>query len=96
MDKRRELMKKMSILLQEVDKAKLRVSAEKVNYLDRYKDGIERVMRKLQNDTLSESKGGLIGSMRGISEYDDLASIKELYDAAVDVDLFYSEECKEW
>ena len=32
--------------------------------------------------------------MRGISEYDSLASIKELYDAASDVDLFYSKECQ--
>lgn len=96
MDKRQELMKKMSILLQEIDKAKLQVSVEKISYLDRYKDWIEGVMQKLQNGTLSESKGGLIGSMRGISEYDELSSIKELYYAAADVDIFYSEECKEW
>lgn len=42
------------------------------------------------------SKGGLIGTMRGISEYDSLASIKALYDAASDVDLFYSKECQKW
>ena len=34
--------------------------------------------------------------MRAISEYDSLASIKGLYDAASDVDLFYSKECHKW
>lgn len=34
--------------------------------------------------------------MRGISEYDTLSSIKTLYDAAAEVDLFYSQTCKEW
>lgn len=34
--------------------------------------------------------------MREISEYDSLATIKALYDAASDVDLFYSKECQKW
>ena len=45
---------------------------------------------------MPESKGELIGAMRAISEYDSLASIKELYDVASDVDLFYSKECQKW
>ena len=39
-------------------------------------------------------KGGLIGTMRGISEYDSLASIKALYDAHIDVDLFIAKNVK--
>lgn len=54
------------------------------------------MIKKLQDGTLPPFKGGLIGTMRGISEYDSLASIKELYDAASDVDLFYSKECQKW
>lgn len=45
---------------------------------------------------LPASKGNLIGAMRGILEYNSLASIKKLYHAAADVDLFYSQECKGW
>ena len=41
-------------------------------------------------------KERIIGAMRAISEYDSLASIKGLYDAASDVDLFYSKECHIW
>jgi len=96
MDKRQELLRKLQILVQEIDKAKNIVDDEKISYLNNYKSGIENVIGKLQDGILPASKGGLIGTMRGISEYDSLACIKELYDAASDVDLFYSIECQEW
>lgn len=50
----------------------------------------------IQDETLPASKGGLIGIIRGISEYDSLASIKALYEAAYNVDLFYGRKCIEW
>ena len=81
---------------QEIDKAKEMVDEEKSQYLNNYENRIEAIIRKLQDGTLPASKGGLIGTMRGISEYDSLASIKALYDAASDVDLFYRKECYEW
>lgn len=96
MDKRQELLQKLQILVQEIDKAKNIVDNEKISYLSNYKSGIENVIAKLQDGILPPSKGGLIGTMRAISEYDSLACIKELYDAASDVDLFYSKECHEW
>lgn len=96
MDKRQELLKKLHILVQEIDKAKKIVDDEKISYLNNYKRGIKNVIAKLQDGILPASKGGLIGTMRGVSEYDSLACIKELYDAASDVDLFYSKECQEW
>lgn len=45
---------------------------------------------------MPESNGGLLGVMRAISEYDSLASIKSLYDAAYAADVYYSSECREW
>ena len=96
MDKRQELLKKLHLLVQEIDKAKEMVDEEKSQYLNNCENRIEAVIKKLQDGTLPPFKGGLIGTMRGISEYDSLASIKELYDAASDVDLFYSKECKKW
>ena len=95
MDKRQELLKKMDILVQEIDNAKKMVDDEKKQYLNNYGNRIEVVIKKLRDGTLPASKGGLIGTMRGISEYDSLASIRALYDAAADVDLFYSKECQE-
>lgn len=96
MDKRQELLKKLKILIKEIDEAMHVVDDEKIKYLDSYKSTIESVIAKLQDGILPSSRGGLIGVMRGISEYDSLASIKALYDAASDVDLFYSKECQEW
>ena len=96
MDKRQELLKKLHLLVQEIDKAKETVDEEKSQYLNNYENRIEAVIKKLQDGTLPASKGGFIGTMRGISEYDSLASIKALYDAASDVDLFYSKECQKW
>ena len=96
MDNRQELLKKLHLLVQEIDKAKEMVDEEKSQYLNNYENRIEAVIKKLQDGTLPASKGGLIGTMRGISEYDSLASIKALYDAASDVDLFYSKECQKW
>lgn len=96
MDKRQELSKKLNLLIQEIDIAKEMVDEEKKEYLNNYKNRIEFIIKKLQDGTLPASKGGLIGTMRGISEYDSLASIKALYDAASDADLFYSKECQKW
>lgn len=96
MDKRQELLNKLDILVREIDKAKKIIDDEKNQYLSNYENRIKVVIKKLQDGTLPASRGGLIGTMRGISEYDSLASIKTLYDAAADVDLFYSKKCQKW
>ena len=96
MDKRQELLNKLDILVREIDKAKKIVDDEKNQYLSNYENRIKVVIKKLQDGTLPASRGGLIGTMRGISEYDSLASIKTLYDAAADVDLFYSKKWQKW
>ena len=65
MDKRQELLEKLDILVQEIEKAKKIVDDEKKQYLNNYENRIEVI-------------------------------IKELYDAASDVDLFYIKECQKW
>lgn len=66
----------------------------KTRYLNNYENRIRILIKRLQDGTLPASKGELIGTMREISEYDSLASTKTLYDAASDVDLFYSRNVK--
>lgn len=51
MDKRQELLKKLDILVQEIDKAKKIVDDEKNQYLDNYENRIEVVIKKLRDDT---------------------------------------------
>ena len=41
MDKRKELLKKLHLLVQEIDKAKEMVDEEKCQYLNNYKNRIE-------------------------------------------------------
>ena len=57
MDKRQELLKKLQILVQEIDEAKNVVDDEKIKYLNNYKSGIENVIAKLQDGILPASKG---------------------------------------
>ena len=64
MDKRQELLKKLHLLVQEIDKAKGMIDEEKSQYLNNYESRIEAVIKKLQDGTLPASKGGLIGTMR--------------------------------
>lgn len=96
MDKQQELYNKLHQLIQEIHNAKKIVAHEKIQYLNCYETRITTIMNSLKAGQLPASAGGLIGTMRCISEYDSLASIPELYNAAVDVDLFYSQECKTW
>ena len=59
MDNRQELLKKLHLLVQEIDKAKEMVDEEKSQYLNNYENRIEAVIKKLQDGTLPASKGGL-------------------------------------
>lgn len=96
MDKINILKNKIEVLLDEVDKAKNIIDRDKVSYLENYSKGIRNILRKIEENTLPASNGGVIGTIRGISEYDSLSSIKSLYNAAVDVDNYYSKECQKW
>ena len=48
MDKRQELLKKLHLLVQEIDKAKGMIDEEKSQYLNNYESRIEAVIKKLQ------------------------------------------------
>lgn len=45
MDKRQELLKKLHLLVQEIDKAKEMVDEEKSQYLNNYENRIEAVIK---------------------------------------------------
>ena len=55
MDNRQELLKKLHLLVQEIDKAKEMVDEEKSQYLNNYENRIEAVIKKLQDGTLPAS-----------------------------------------
>ena len=47
MDNRQELLKKLHLLVQEIDKAKEMVDEEKSQYLNNYENRIEAVIKKI-------------------------------------------------
>ena len=57
---------------------------------------IEEYKNKLDSNKMDASDGGTLGFRRAILEDDNLANIDSLYNAAVAVDKFYSQECREW
>lgn len=57
---------------------------------------MENILHKLEDGTLPPSGGREMGTTKHIVRYNSLASIQNLYDAAAAVDIFYSNECKEW
>ena len=60
MDKRQELLKKLHLLVQEIDKAKEMVDEEKSQYLNNYENRIEAVIKKLQDVHYLLLKVGLL------------------------------------
>ena len=85
---KREIMKKKLNDLQcEIRKIQDGVEMEKI---------IEEYKNKLDSNKMDESDGGTLGFRRAILEDDNLANIDSLYNAAVAVDKFYSQECREW
>ncbi|RKM63248.1 MULTISPECIES: hypothetical protein [unclassified Butyrivibrio] len=96
MNNKEILRKKMDRLVAEVGAAKGLVDTAEADYLEKYKNGMETVIRLIDSDSIPASEGGVIGATSGLSESSKLASLINLYDAAADVDLYYSQNCKTW
>ena len=89
---KREIMKKkLSDLQCEIGKIKDDVDDYTREYLSKMEKIIEEYKNKLDSNKMDES-----GFRRAILEDDNLANIDSLYNAAVAVDKFYSQECREW
>ena len=89
---KREIMKKkLSDLQCEIGKIKDDVD----DYTREYLSKMEKIIEEYSNK-MDESDGGTLGFRRAILEDDNLANIDSLYNAAVAVDKFYSQECREW
>ena len=59
-------------------------------------NGKQILFSKFDSNKMDASDGGTLGFRRAILEDDNLANIDSLYNAAVAVDKFYSQECREW
>ncbi|MBR4670439.1 MAG: hypothetical protein IKO84_07555 [Butyrivibrio sp.] len=96
MNNKEILREKMDRLVAETTVAKGLVDTSDATYLEKYKNSMETVIRLIDSDSIPASDGGVIGATSGLSERDKLSSLISLYDAAADVDLYYSQNCKTW
>lgn len=97
MDKYNALYEKLNALKMETETAISQIDNDEVReYLNKYKENIVRLMNLTNNKSIPDSKGGLLGVLRGISEFDDLAAIDSLYNSAYAAENFYSNECKKF
>ena len=96
MSKKENLIHKLTELEEVIDIVKKEVGDDEKEYLNKYKKHVNCLIEKIRNGEISASNGGLLGVLRAISEYDNLAEIKQLYDAASEVEIYYSCKCKEW
>lgn len=88
--------KKLEILQDEIRKAQEKCDDYTKRYLEILDKEVENYINKLDKNEMETSDGGALGLRRAIIEYDDIAEIDSLYDAAADVDRYYSKECKTW
>jgi hypothetical protein len=96
MSNKRILREKMDRLVNEATMAKGLVDTSDASYLEKYKNNMETVIKLIDSDTIPASDGGVIGATSALSERKRLSSLISLYDAAADVDLYYSQNCKTW
>lgn len=94
--KKEELNQKLETLRIEIIQAKTLVDDSTKSYLCNLEKLVKNYQDQIDENTMNVSDGGNLGFRRAILEYDNLADIDSLYDAACMVDSYYSIECKEW
>lgn len=65
-----------------------------MEYLKQYKEYIKELISAIQNRTIRNSNGAMMGLVRGISDYDELCSDDTFWQLVIDADNYYSNECQ--
>lgn len=65
-----------------------------MNYLKQYKEYVDRLVVVVEERTIRNSNGALMGLIRGISDYDELCADEVLWQLVTDADNYYCNECK--
>lgn len=95
MNKYEILKGKLEIINSYIDKMDIEDGSTN-NYLQNYRNYIEKLIIAIDKKTMRSSNGALLGLIRGISDYDELCSDEQLWNMVMDADNYYSNECKEW
>ena len=65
-----------------------------IKYLRQYKDYVDKLIFAVQNKTIRNSDGAVLGLIRGISDYDEICADDILWNLVTEADNYYSNECK--
>lgn len=67
---------------------------ESVNsYMMRYRHYLDELINATRNRTIRDSKGAVLGLVRGISDYDEICDDDILWKLLTEADSYYSKEC---
>lgn len=95
MSKYEALENKLSEISKYIDTMQLENEAV-MNYLKQYKEYVEKLIIAVQQRTIRNSNGAVLGLIRGISDYDEICADDEFWHLVTDADNYYCEECKSW
>ncbi len=65
-----------------------------MEYLKQYKEYVNKLIIAIQNRTIRNSNGAVLGLIRGISDYDELCADDAFWQLATDADNYYRSECQ--
>ena len=63
-------------------------------YLKQYKEYVNKLIIAIQNRTIRNSNGAVLGLIRGISDYDELCADDIFWKLVTDADNYYCNECQ--
>lgn len=87
------LERKLTAISTYIDSMHMESNAAK-EYLRQYKEYINKLIIAIQNKTIRNSNGALLGLIRGISDYDELCADDIFWQLVTDADNYYCNECQ--
>ena len=87
------LERKLTAISTYIDSMHMESNAAK-EYLKQYKEYINKLIIAIQNKTIRNSNGALLGLIRGISDYDELCADDTFWQLVTDADNYYCNECQ--
>jgi predicted RNase H-like nuclease len=65
-----------------------------LEYLKQYKEYVNELIIAIQNRTIRNSNGAVMGLIRGVSDYDELCADDTFWQLVTDADNYYCNECQ--
>lgn len=93
MDKHDILEEKLTVLNTYIDTMHLENIAA-MKYLKQYKEYVNELIIAIQNRTIRNSNGAMLGLIRGVSDYDELCGDDIFWQLVTDADNYYCNECQ--